>query len=196
MGLSQELLRNAAARGLAGRRACSPLHPPSFPPTAQWADTQLALRELLIPHEWKPDNTNNYPTIISPNGKVAITVATGDLRTGRSDLAGQPTTKHPKGARTEAAVETNRQLAFSGPGFGEKEDDDHPARRETWIYLIHTGGEFVHSELSQPDGQSATGHVNSWSERLILEPLEIPALGDDSDEPPPDDDIDVPVERI
>jgi hypothetical protein len=200
LGLTETVIENTVARGLVARRACSPFSPPSYPGYKQWAETTIALREFLAPRDWTPDDSNGFPRVVSPDGSIALTVATGDERTGIATQ--EPATKYPKGPETKAAVEVNEQLPF--PGFAAVPDPAQPgsALRETWALLICTTELEVRYELSCPKAQAGDGRVVAWSSRIVFDPIDIeslPGRGDDSDGDSDDDGfagIDVPVERI
>jgi hypothetical protein len=195
LGLAEGVLRDAVAKGLDARKRCTAFDPPSFPGIAQWAMTHRSLREVLTLQGWSADDTGGFSTVVSPNGRVAVTVAAGDDRTGKHGLP-TPTTKHRRGPLTHAAIEGN-QLALFGPGA--QLDDEHgaDARRVTWILLVATRHDEVRVELSCPRAIDEAGRVASWSERIILDALEVePTLDLLPDEDDPDLDIDVPIERL
>ncbi len=198
LGLTEELLREAVSKGVDARMRCTAFDPPSFPGTAQWAATHRALRELLAPLGWKPDDRGGFSTVLSPDRQVAITVAAGTGRTGRAGLPA-PTTKYRRGPMTHAAVQGN-QLAmslFGEPvnGHGHVEEDPLPC--VTWILLVATEYDEVRIELSCPRDIDQTGQVVAWSERILVGALEVEAtlriLPDDVID---EEMIDVPVERL
>src|SRR5438132_10367074 len=82
LGLSEELIRNAVDRGVAERRSCTRFDPPSYPGIVQWARTHRALRESLVPNGWEADDAGNFSTVVSPDQLNAITISTGNDRTG------------------------------------------------------------------------------------------------------------------
>lgn len=186
--LSEDVLRNAVSRGVAERRSCSPLLPPGFPGVTQWAYTHLALRELLIPSGWKPDNARNFCTIGNSRG-VGVTVATGNDRTG---IPGRPdpATKYPKGPGAAAAIEDNQLCLL--PNLMETA----PTRPlQTWYLLVATGTDGVRFELSFPSAMADDGRIATWSERIFMPPLLFDsALPPDDELLPPD--IDIPIERL
>jgi hypothetical protein len=194
LGLDEKTLLGAVQRGLAARQTCTAFDPPSFPGYLQWAQTHRALRELLAPQDWTPDDSRNFSRVVNPDRTVAVTVATGDEYTGISGQK-EPRTKYPKGSETDLAIEVNvEQLTiWAEPSSVSAQPR---SRRSTWMLLVATTAHEVRSELSCPSGQDESGRVVAWSERIPLSPIEIDALpmrDDDEDEPPA---IDVPVERI
>jgi hypothetical protein len=195
IGVSEAQLRDAVARGLNARKLCTPFHPPNAPGFYQWAEIVVALREVLTPLGWEKDDTGGFSTIVSPDGLLAITVATGDERTAREGLP-MPATKYRRGAMTHAAVEVNQQLRLdlvTGKVIFPEEEEQ--AKRETWWLLVHTRHDEMRLELSCPKGVGEDGRIDAWTERVILEPLPIdgtlPLTTDELDLVP----IDVPVER-
>lgn len=198
MGLSEATLRDIVARGLAARNQCNPFHPPSYPGTAQWAETHVALRETLTRGGWRADDTGNFSTVVSPDGRIAITIAAGTDRTGKPGLPA-PQTRYKRGPMTHRAVRHNRQLELNlFPTSNSTEAGDPSLERpaQTWILLIATRHDGLRAELSRPSDFDEGGRVVAWSERILLESLEVePNIGLDLDDDH-DDSIDVPVERL
>lgn len=199
LGLDEPTLEETVTHGLLARRSRSPFSPRSYPGFTQWAETTIALRQLLAPRDWKPDESNGFPLVVSPDGAIALIVATGDERTGIATE--EPATKYGKGPETAAVVKVNEQLAIPGLGTRSESAEDL-ARRETWALLVCTTEFELRYELSCPKGQAADGRVAAWSSRIILDPIDIESLpGRDRADGPDDGDdgiggIDVPVERI
>lgn len=201
LGLEERTLEEAVIRGLSERQTRTPLHPASYPGTTQWAETIAALRMLLIPSGWSPSEVRNYPRVISPNARIAIAVATGELETGEPGPLG-PRIKHPKGAETRNAVETNyQQLNLF------QEDDPEPIADlvepllQTWILMLATDAHQLSYELSLPLSLGADGRIVSWAERIIFPAIEISEIpgrdrSDEDDDEGGAGDIDVPIERI
>jgi hypothetical protein len=191
LGLDEATIAKMVLHGLAARQACSPFSPPSYPGTTQWAETTIASRQFLAPKDWTPDDSNGFPRVASPDGKIAIVVATGDERTGIATE--EPRTKYSKGPETSAAVAMNEQLALVA--------EAPTPQRETWILLVTTNEYEMRYELSRPRGQDSKGRVVEWSDRIIFPAVEIYSLPARQDDDGGDDDdgldgIDVPVERI
>jgi hypothetical protein len=198
LGLEERTVEEAVLRGLSARRTCTPFHPPSFPGTTQWAETHAALRQLLAPAGWSPCDRRNYSRIISPNERIAITVATGDDHTGEIGLF-EPATRYPKGPATRNAVDINLQLSLLPvEPIAEADAAEEVISAQTWILLLATDDDELTYELSLPAGQDEEGRVISWSERIIFPSIEIaqiPLLQEDDEDDDPGD-IDVPIERI
>src|SRR3954467_6133091 len=107
----EEEVHEAVRRGLSARRSCDKHHPPSFPGTYQWAESHHGLRDLMSPRGWMPNDDANFSRILSPDGRVALTVATGDQFTG-TEGPQQPATKYPRGSQTEDAIRANNTLSL------------------------------------------------------------------------------------
>lgn len=200
LGLEERTVEEAVIRGLSARQTCTPFHPPSFPGTTQWAETHAAIRQLLAPAGWTPCDRRNYSRVLSPNERIAITVATGDLHTGNIGLS-EPATRYPKGPATRDAVEDNQLSLLPLVPAEDPDADEESIVAQTWILLLSTDDQELTYELSLPAEQDGEGRVVAWSERIIFSPIEIAALpardGDAADDDDEDDgDIDVPIERI
>lgn len=195
LGLSVAPLRTTIERGIAARDTCTAFDPPSFPGYLQWATMHRAIREVLAPLDWTPDDSRNFSRVVNSAQTIALTVATGDERTGRPGP--QPSTKYPKGSETDLAIATNVQLSF-WPEPGQDVEAGPRPRRVTWILLVTTDRDEVRAELSCPKAQDKDGRVVEWSDRIFLPTVERDAQtttrrdDDDDDEP----GIEVPVERI
>lgn len=200
LGLDEATVEEIVVYGLRARQACSPLAPPSYPGTVQWAETIVGSRMILIPRNWTHSDAHNFSRIVNPEETIAIIVATGDEHTGIA--TGEPRTRYPKGPETTAAVQMNVQMAFPGLAIAQFENVSPPSL-ETWIVLLSTNDFECRYELSRPQAQDKEGRVIAWLDRIIFPLIEIEGLpgredddgGDDHDD---DDDggLDVPVERI
>lgn len=196
LGLDEATIAAVVLYGLKARQGVSPLAPPAFSGTTQWAETIVGCRLTLVPKGWSHDDSHNFSRTVSPNGGVAIVVATGDERTGIATA--EPATKHSKGSETEAAVERNAQIMIPGLAVASS-----VAQCETWVLLLCTTDYEMRYELSRPQKQNADGRVTKWSDRIIFPPIDLDSLPGRDDEGRDDDDdddgpegIDVPVERI
>ena len=168
LGLTPGDLAQAVQLGLSSAATCTKHDPSNLPGLILWGRTIRGLRDALVPRGWKSENTYNYPTVVSPDRSVAISVAGGDYYTGRTD--GVPSTRSSKGPVTRAAVIQN-QLTFAelDASFAEL----NPAPRTTWLLLHHHDQEAkeVRMELSLPAGLDADDVVTAWHERILLEPF-------------------------
>jgi hypothetical protein len=198
LGLDETVMEKMVVHGLTAKQACSPFSPTSYPGYTQWAETTIASRRFLTPKDWTPDDSHGFPRVVSPDGKIAITVATGDEHTGIA--ADEPRTKYPKGPETTSAVEVNAQPQIPGFPLSKTPEKAPASQRETWMLLVTTNHLELRYELSLPKGQDKEGRVVEWSERIIFPPIDIESLPARDDDGGDDDDglggIDVPVERI
>jgi hypothetical protein len=194
LGLDEGVLLDAVQAGYLARANCTANHPPLFPSFVAWGEAVRILRDGLAPLGWVRSNERNWPRTVSPDGLIAITVATGNDATGRSTES--PTTTSSKGPSTVDALEVNR-LQFSLPGMEPIEpevdegDENKPA---TWLLLVHHGKTEIRSELSLPLDVDREGRVSVWRERIILRA--IPLDGESIEiTPPAQPDIDIAVRR-
>ncbi len=191
IGLTVEQLTEARGRAQHDVDECTSLDPAGSRGHVRYMRTVRYLREVLIPHEWTPDDTGNVGAVVSPDGTIAIVVTAGDAGTGL--LAHQPKTKYPKGEVTQRRVRQNIQLDLFEDHTEEPLEADEPTRT-TWVLLQHPAGDVVRAESSCPMGVDDAGRFNEWSERIILPELQLDShetwIADDDEG---DDQVDVPV---
>lgn len=200
LGLEQELLLQAAQRGLAAFAACTPHHPRNYPALASWAETFRGLSDLLVvqPFQWTKLDDNGQPQVHNPSSTIAITVAGGDSNTGRIGDT-EPKTSASKGDATSRAMLMNAYL------FPEMEADaqakwEQMNRRQTWFLLVHrdlVAGE-MRCELSMPISMSEDRRIDGWAERILLRPTSFDAalLQGIPDEPSPlTDEVKIELKR-
>lgn len=184
LGLDVPTLHEIIRRGASAKLAATAFHPPAAAGYFQFAELVVGFREALCTPEkrWEPDDTSGFSTVVSPDGDVAIAIATGDAVTG--DPTRDPSTQHPKGPLTTAAVEANQLVLFPGMMSPPKAT----MKRVTWWLLVLVTTSEVVAELSLPEAVSESGWITSWKTRLILPPLAldrvvtIPPDGTDDDE--------------
>jgi hypothetical protein len=185
----------AKARGMAQVDVdqCTDLDPLGFRGTMRTGRTMRYLREALVVRRWRPDNSGNQPSVVSPDGRIAIVCASGDPATGL--LGCTPKSKYPKGEVTQRRVRKNVQLSF----FEPIEDDApvaHDDERTTWVMLQHPAGEAVRAEISCPSGFDDSGRIDEWSHRIVLPELPVDTYENwvtDSDDDDGNEALDVPV---
>ena len=196
MGLSYGVLANAVTAGYQAASNCTELDPKSYRGLTMWAVTTRHLRMQLLPR-WQRQDDGNFSLTVSPDGQMAIAVATGDIATGVTDLV--PTTQSSKGPCTvEAVAANNRQLGFeftypdgwTPPSPSPLECGD----RATWLLLIHRGDTILRAELSHPLAFDDNTRVCGWRERILLRPIETGPLDqlELADPVPP---VEVPIHR-
>lgn len=195
LGLETSDLREAVKAAYVARSNCTELDPPYFAGMTTHAVAVRQLRLQLIPKGWVPTDEGNYSRVISPDGDIAIGVATGDEFTGMASQA--PATKSPKGARTFEVVAANaRQLGFEilfPEGFALPEIKN--ADCTTWLLLMRVVGNEIQSELSHPMNIDDGRRICEWRERILLPSLDFDPTDQltlDTDEGV---DFDVPVSR-
>ncbi len=108
LGFKPEEIEAAIRTGESYRALCTPNDPRTFPGTTAWARTTRTLREIKGDHNWTPEEDRNFSTVVSPNGRLAVTVTTGDKGTGIYFPGQSPKLRHTKGVMAAAAVKRNR----------------------------------------------------------------------------------------
>lgn len=196
LGLTREICLEAVRRGVIGFASCTPNHPVSYPGTNCWAEAFCGLADQLTVSLWRVRSEINQPLLLNPSETIALTVATGDEKTGKVGV--DPKTRASKGPRTIEAVSMNGWL------FPEMETDVmnrvQRRTRNTWFLLIYRDmiGEQVFSELSLPISLDSKSRIDGWSERIILGSM--PLLGDNlsrhkDDDPQMSPEIKVEIKR-
>ncbi|WP_199544568.1 hypothetical protein [Paraburkholderia kururiensis] len=192
LGVTADILCNAARQGYLARANCTANHPPLFASYVAWGEALRALREQLALLGWTRNDDRNYSRSVRADRLVAIAVATGDDATGLASRV--PGTKSAKGPSTTDALEVNRrQLCL--PGMEPPEPAENGEQQPTtWLLLIHHAHNEIRCELSLPLDVGEDGRVNVWQERILLPsmPLDPEAV---EIVPPTQPDIDVEVRR-
>lgn len=148
LGVTAEILLNAARQGYLARANCTSNHPPLFAPYVAWGEALRALREQLAPLGWTRNDDRNYSRSIRADRLVAIAVATGDDATGLAHRS--PCTKSAKGPSTTDALEINRRQLYL-PGMEPAAPaEDEAQQPTTWLLLVHHGHSEIRCELSLP----------------------------------------------
>jgi hypothetical protein len=187
LGLSEDPLLYATRRWYLAWSGFTPNHPPFGVGIAAWMEAVAALREAIMPNGWTRSDDRNYALVISPEGAMAINVATGDMSTGRPQA--NPSNKAPKGVSTADAISVNQvQLELPLPV------PELPPGPLTRFLLLHRTADEIRCELSLPLEMSPDGRITRWQERIILsatpldgEAVEIVA--------PPGLDLEIAVKR-
>jgi hypothetical protein len=192
LGVDEATLREAVEYGLRHAFSCTKHDPPNLPGIIAWGKGIRSLRDRLVPGGWTADNSRNYATVVSSDGRVAIAVAAADAGTGRSDLT--PTTRSTKGPATKRAVHRN-QLSFADVVATFPKPQEASGADQTWLLLhyVDEEAEEIRSELSLPVHMDGNGYVDTWQERIILEP--VPHIPEPLADAAAGEEIDVPVER-
>jgi hypothetical protein len=200
LGLELEALRDVVSGGHHARITRTENDSPCAPGLYQWNESVRMLREYGVARGWKRNNDNGLPTIISPEGIVAICVSSGDENTGVASA--NPSTKNRKGPRTTAFVTSNQMqldlgdFAIAGPQGPVYSDMDGRAL-STWTLLFFSDHDEIRAELSLPIFIEG-GEINGWSERIILPA--IPLDGGDgykrTGDPDFGPDVDIDIRRL
>jgi len=198
LDLSIAELHEVARAAYVAKAGCSPLHPPTYPGTAGWAAAVYTMRESKLPQGWRRADPGNFSITINDAGRFYVVIATGDQLAGRS-IGKPPTTKSPKGLKTEAAVRATRQLTlFPDEAFEALKRDAELAGYKAWFLLLNIAEGEVLLELSSPM-EMTNGKISSWHERIIVPGISFdPSLkgvgeGDGGGFTP---DIDIDIQRV
>ena len=174
LGLNAEIFIRAAQRGFVERAAASPYDPTTAPGTDAWRYTVRDVRQRLDTpgDDWRMDNPQNLPLIISDKRKLNIAVSSGNDFTGIQGCpVAEPKSKNPKGAMVKEAVKRNiDQIDL----FPELQTEAVRKFRETvgyptWVFLIYITDEIIRAELSLPKSfDDSTSQLDGWEERIIM----------------------------
>ncbi|HEV2619230.1 MAG TPA: hypothetical protein VGU23_04755 [Acidobacteriaceae bacterium] len=166
LGLTEEALLHAARRWYVAWGSFTLNHPQFGIGIAAWMEAVAALREATMPHGWTRSDDRNYALVISPDGRTAINVASGDFGTGQKDA--NPSNRAPKGTSTTDAIAINQvqlELPLPMPTVLRGGGEQGPL---TWFLLLHRSSEELRSELSLPLEISSDGRITRWQERIVL----------------------------
>lgn len=197
LGLSVEILDEVRFAWASAEAGASPFEPITAPGTKGWIAATGVMRERLSLDAWPPRDFRNLPVSVHPDGTHAISVTSGDERTGLKDFT--PTTKNPKGVVFTDVVETNLEFDF-GADFRQAELGRSRRVKRTpplFLLLVIATPDELRAELSMPSS-IVQKRIVAWRERIILSPLprhpEAPTRRRDLDLTP-SNEIDVPVAR-
>ncbi len=169
LDLQADGLNEVVIKGEMARAAWTRHHPRVSRGQMWWQGIVHALRLWLSEQGWEGRDTRNLPVIVSPDGRHAIAVSSGDINTGRLGAA-SPQTRNPKGTATLAAIAMNsRQLSLFPPSAGA--DPASAPEMLTWILLVTRDATGVRFELSLPAAIARDGRVTEWAERILFAPI-------------------------
>ena len=172
-GLNVEDFAEALMSGHQGAARATGAHAKNAAGTFRWHDTLAALRATLAERGWNLKDEKNAPRAVSPDGKTAVMVVTGNIKTGTKD---SPSNATPKGNTTESDVKGNNegeQLQLEG--MAELAQEQRP---KTWVFLYFysQNRNHIRAELSLPSSfDQKSGMINKWEERIILPIIEFGA---------------------
>ena len=103
-GLTLDVFEEALFSGHSGSARSTGSHAKNAAGTYRWHETLAALRSALTSQQWEQRDEKNAPRIVSPDGKIALMVATGNAKTGTKD---NPSNATSKGIMTQLDVWNN-----------------------------------------------------------------------------------------
>jgi hypothetical protein len=192
IGVTEEVLITALTEGANAAAQCTPNHPPMAAGFYRFSETVRSLAEQQAPLGWTRHDYKNFSTVVRPDKRVAIAVASGNDGTG--DLSADVSTRSPKGIATYEAVSSNLSLPLD-----ERYEADNKApvvQTKTW-FLLHTRKDGrLCAELSLPKS-IADGFVQTWEPRVPLQSFESDAATLDllGGEPPHNPEVNVQKKR-
>lgn len=172
-GLTEDIIRDAIIQGEVERDSATANDPPTRGGFDAYAQRVRVLRDHLVPEGWSADNTKNLCTVVTPDGRHAIAVVTGDGATGMQDMAPQP--KYARGDATAYAVVPNQSSFDFYGNVNNRTDTGEQRGPMLWFLLVHRqpGSEQVRMELSLPESITEKGSVSSWHIRHVFEPIDL-----------------------
>lgn len=205
LGLTMEELHGIFKRAQAERSACTALDPITLPGVVFWGRVIRFAREAYIPKGWKPKRPKLIELVVNAEEKFAFTVCSGNFNTGKQGSE-HPASRYGKGTAMKERIAAN-QLVLPGMETPPLRRDADAYAGETWCLLYYheavkdedeaTEKTRLWSELSLPKSVGDRGKIDTWKERIILDPIDFDeplALPDPDEENPPD--IDVPIQRL
>src|SRR6266542_1238900 len=155
---------------------CTLDDPPSARGVYVWGTITTA-RQLGRRVGWERCDTGNLSTVLSPDGRMQIMVATGDEATGIAGVT--PHTKYPRGAASIRAINDN-QMSFPALErfFVKKQKIERTSEVLTWILLHRRLRDAVRWELSLPMMVGTDGVIVDWEERIIFDPVSFDPIDD------------------
>ena len=207
LGLTEEPFKRASQEFYFARANTTAHHPRIHAGFNGWSESIRSLRDDLVPSSWWPDEVCGVNYVVSPDGRMAITPATGDEFAGRREGNIEPRTKNDKGPRLQDAVKVNAAL-FTRSFIPAQEADavqrlqrrESRSKRKTWILLVYldVGKGEIRAELSLPEGMDEDNHVSRWKERILLSPTSFDGIhrGRSDDYRPADKSPDITVKIV
>jgi hypothetical protein len=190
IGIDYEDLIDILIAGEVARDSCTNNNPRSSQGIISWSAAVRALREKMIPKGWRRELRDHLELTISPDGKIAIYILTGDERTANEKSV--PSTLYPKGENHRAFVHINGEQI---PLFPLSTAESFEASRKTWVLLRRRVGNAVVAELSLPLRMDKKGNISSWSKRILLETIQLDELPPQPQNSDDHRDIEVQVVR-
>jgi hypothetical protein len=199
IGVDEQILQTALDAGDSAALRCTANHPKMMPGMYRFGETVASLGAQLWGQGWTREDYKGFATVLSPDGLIAIAVASGDDGTG--DIHADVTTRSPKGIATIEAVSGNLSLPLDDRYVADNEriairvDAAATDNSTTTYFLLHDRrGGIRYAELSRPMSINKKGYAETWEPRIPItaKPLDPVVVKVDGD--PPINPI-VPVKR-
>lgn len=194
-GMSVAELHSVASAAYRAFSLATSLHPKGWGGTTAWGEGSAQFRMLATSKGWHCEDPQGQPRVVSKDGKVSITISSGDMNTGNPHA--DPKTRNDKGEQTANGLHFNsRQQNLFSIGQLTEEQVFKPAQGQAlWVllYYIDVDMREVRIELSQPLEMSEAKKIHKWAPRYILPPMSFAAKYDQSldDDDTPDIDFNV-----
>jgi hypothetical protein len=173
LGVSEQILQTALDAGDQAALRCTPNHPKMAPGMYRFNETVASLGEQLSKDGWTREDYKGFATVVRPNARVAIAVASGDDGTG--NLYDDVTTRSPKGIATFEAISENLLLPLDDRYVADNEriatragQADLENSTITYFLLHDRRGGIRYSELSRPMSINQKGYAEKWGPRIPL----------------------------
>lgn len=146
-------------------------HGAVFHGTHMWSWTLESVRTILFLLGWFKKVEHNFDSTISPNGKIALVVTTGDYGTGVPHL--KPKVKREKGTMMVKAIRCSGQMSL----FPNPQDIVIQPDINTWIFMYYRDRKqgVIRSEISLPLWFGGNT-IENWERRIILPELKLDAI--------------------
>lgn len=190
LGLTQKVLADALLFGEAERRTCTENDPGILKGMIGWGRPIRSLREQLRPNGWQRKEPKSLPLVVSPDNKIAITIAAGDDQTG-NPRAAFACTKYEKGPMLRDWVNGYHQLTLDADPDAEPEEVP-----DLWVLLVQRSHGEILAELSRPTSITRDKRLRFGEQRILLAPIPIDQTLPYEDEGDDEPDTEVPVERL
>lgn len=192
LGLTMAPLMRAVRAGYLSRISRTANDAPIAAGFYHWNETLRTLRDELVVLSWSRVDEQMFSTVLSPDGKIAISVSSGDEATG--DPHGFPRTKRDKGPRTADAIYANVGQLDLFETVSESSSEEE-VECLTYVLLFHADAHELRAELSLPVSMDEQDHIDNWRERIILRSQPIDPEGAAMPKPDFGPEIDIDVQR-
>lgn len=169
-GVTPEIFLEAERHGWLEWANRSEYDSKSFPGTLLHGHTLRHERRLFVEEGWVQDDRNNFASVISPDGRMAIAVETGDRMTATTAPGKHPTTNSRKGPQTMQMIRDNQAILQGNlfTGYATPAAPLNPNAPLLWFHLIHIVRGNVVSEVSLPSMADHRNKIVGWKCRIIL----------------------------